>query len=64
MRFVVKAYQEVCADLRMMLEELEESLEDIARAASLPEKQPQILKVVDKDYQQILDADSPLYKNE
>jgi predicted double-glycine peptidase len=57
MRFVVKAYQEVYADLIMMLEELEESLEDISRAANLPENQPKIPLVEDKYLRQTLDAD-------
>lgn len=37
----MKAYREVCADLIMMLEDLEESLEDISRTAELPENQPE-----------------------
>lgn len=37
----MKAYREVCADLIMMLEDLEESLEDITRTAELPENQPE-----------------------
>lgn len=57
MRFVVKAYQEVYADLIMMLEELEESLEDISRAANLPENQPKIPLVEDKYLRQALDTD-------
>ncbi len=57
MRFVVKAYQEVYADLIMMLEELEESLEDISRAANLPENQPKIPRMEDKYLRQVLDSD-------
>ena len=57
MRFVVKAYQEVYADLIMMLEELEESLEDISRAANLPENQPKIPRMEDKYLRQVLDGD-------
>lgn len=57
MRFVVKAYQEVYADLIMMLEELEESLEDISRAANLPENQPKIPLVEDKYLRQVSDTD-------
>jgi hypothetical protein len=57
MRFVVKAYQEVYADLIMMLEELEESLEDISRAANLPENPPKIPLVEDKYLRQVSDTD-------
>ena len=39
MGFVVKAYQDVCTDLIMLLEDIEESLEEITRAAELPENQ-------------------------
>jgi hypothetical protein len=44
----VKAYREVCADLLMMLEDLEESLEEINQTAELPENQPEISKTGDK----------------
>lgn len=39
MRFVVKPYPEVCADLIILLEDIEESLDDITRTAELPENQ-------------------------
>lgn len=39
MGFVVKAYREVCADLITLLEDIEESLDEITRAAELPENQ-------------------------
>jgi uncharacterized membrane protein YjjP (DUF1212 family) len=39
MRFVVKAYQEVCADLMMMLEDIEATLEEITKAAELSDTQ-------------------------
>lgn len=41
MGFVVKAYREVCADLIMLLEDIEESLEEITRTAELSENQPE-----------------------
>lgn len=39
MGFVVKTYRDVCADLIILLEDIEESLEEITRAAQLPENQ-------------------------
>jgi hypothetical protein len=39
MRFVVKTYQEVCADLMIMLEDIEASLEEITKEAELSENQ-------------------------
>lgn len=39
MGFVVKTYRDVCADLIVLLEDIEESLEEITRAAELPENQ-------------------------
>lgn len=41
MGFVVKTYRDVCADLIMLLEDIEESLEEITRTAELPENQPE-----------------------
>jgi hypothetical protein len=37
----VKAYRELCVDLMMMLEDLEESLEEITKAAELSEFDPE-----------------------
>jgi hypothetical protein len=37
----VKAYRELCVDLMMMLEDLEESLEEITKAAQLSEFEPE-----------------------
>jgi len=48
MGFVVKTYREVCADLMMMLEDLEQSLEDITRTAEHPENQPETSETEDK----------------
>lgn len=44
----MKAYREVCADLIMMLEDLEESLDEITRTAELPENQPETGKTEEK----------------
>jgi hypothetical protein len=41
----VKAYREVCADLIILLEDIEESLEEISKAAELSESQPKTNEV-------------------
>ncbi len=39
MGFVVKTYRDVCADLIILLEDIEESLDEITRAADSSENQ-------------------------